>query len=261
MVGSIEVDHQHRWVLDFRRMCTRLFPIAVIATACAFGSGCAKDHVEARDLLVDKDGQSHNDPTARSWRILYKTKSEQRQQRMVDDLVSIIESDRGYGRVVAARSLMWFLNDEDHFKFTTQRAVDAITAYAVRVARMDKFTNVRQVKEEDGWYNRPIDAAFEIAVDDVAVPVTDTEVGAMHGWKFGWRRALLDGRVVLEEARSFGMGHTVAFTGFQHLLADQDLAGPHEWYSEIQVIAPNGMSSVATGTWRFEVEMSENEGE
>ena len=180
--------------------------------------------------------------------------------------LDIVEGDNGYARLAAMRGVLHFVSRSDRRGFISQRLVDDVAQYAVRVARpgqdvalsvvMGK-TDLSMFDPDYDWFNRPIDAAFEMAVDGVHVTIP---WGERDPWGFGSAKAWLDGSLILDEPVK-GANAALSRDAVRYTVKMSEvlggtrarLLGKHVMCAEIEVVAPNGTKSTAKLERKFKV--------
>lgn len=178
--------------------------------------------------------------------------------------------ENGYSRLVAANLILYVTRaDTGDPELLTQEVVDVVAANCVRVSnqvlghisgvemdRMHAPEDPIALKsfEEVAIWNRPVDLSFEMDIDWQTMPLRplgDTPMTLLDpaGWRIARTRIWLNDRLVVDDTA----GITGYYLDINHYVSDIQVDDVYQWRVEVEIKAPNGMSSILEKTAGFVV--------
>ncbi|HUT01713.1 MAG TPA: hypothetical protein VNA25_24340 [Phycisphaerae bacterium] len=226
--------------------------IPVLLLSGAIG-GCGASHTDrtAMRILFSPSGKEYACPSWELWERATRAQGADR-ERLLDDVVHVLEEQEGFSRYVAADFLLGFHGDTDG-RFLTERAAVAMAKTLISIGgfipdyitkeelskKLFKSLNVRCAVRAGGKY-------FQLRED---LP---------KGWVGAEWKIVLDGRIVTEhKGREMCHALLTEWVYLPDLIPEKQLHGEHTIVAYVSAIAPNGCRIPLKHEARFTVETEE----
>ena len=224
--------------------------LLLLAVTACLGCRAAPMHITPRNVLFDDRGEERLFPTADLIGRISEASAGDR-RAMIAAIARELPHARGYAKVVMAKALVSvFESGPSSYSFITQEVVDVLAATCLRVSEMEPVAIYEQmVRSPIGWYSKPVDIAWEVEVDGFSIRLC--RVWIPRDWRIAHIKVYLDGNLVQEDPEAHELG--VLIVPITEYLSGEELLGRHAWRSELDLVAPNGVSSHIGRTWTFTV--------